>query len=221
MLAAFGDKSAVQHRFAQARPGLFAGRQRVQTVPVLDVGGHDRYGEPDTLGIHQGHALAPEHLLGGVIAARTTHRDARDRLGIDDRQARLGLAAQGTAATPSNLAQQNIEQAQRQPAPEPAVSGAPVHKAGGQRPPGPAHPQMPGQRTHDRPIGHGPRTVRRVHILQPPRYLASGMQRHNFSGAPHAAPDALWSTSFPSLRSSDLTEGSDGDRAHEAHSNRL
>ena len=67
VLAKFGEKSAVQHRFAQARPGLFAGRQRVKRVPVLDVGGHDRYGEPDTLGVNQGHALAPEHLLGGVV----------------------------------------------------------------------------------------------------------------------------------------------------------
>jgi hypothetical protein len=171
-LAALGDKGAVQHRFAQACPGLLARCQCLQAVAVLNVGTDDRHGEPGALGVYQGHALAPRHLFGGIPAARAAYRDAcedwvsiwtgyRYELGIDNGQVWLGLAAHGPAPQPCDLAQQDIEQAQLQPAPQPAASGAPMHKPGMhkpgmhkpgmQRPPGPAHPQVPRQRAHTAP----------------------------------------------------------------------
>ena len=94
---------------------------------------------------------------------------------------------------------QGIETASLQPASEPAIDGAPRRETAGQRPPRAAHAQVPGQRC-DNPVQRGaPRRARRVRPLQPsaqprlPRPPSPCL-----SGAPHAVPDAPWSTSTPS-----------------------
>jgi len=52
--------------------------QSPKRVAILHRGGDDRDGQPGAIGINQGHALAPEHLLGGVVPTGTAHRDAFD-----------------------------------------------------------------------------------------------------------------------------------------------
>ena len=83
LAAPLGDEGSVEHSFAQAGPALLAGRECLQAVPVLHVAGHDSHGEPNTVRVHQGHALAAQHLLGGIKAAWAAHRDTLHRLGVD------------------------------------------------------------------------------------------------------------------------------------------
>ena len=56
----------------------FARIEGLKRVPVLHPGGDDRDGQPSAIGINQGHALAPEHFLGGVVPPWAAHRNALD-----------------------------------------------------------------------------------------------------------------------------------------------
>jgi len=75
-LAALGNKGTVEDGFTQARPFCFACIQGRKRVAFLGGGRDHGDGEPGAVGIDQGNALAPQHLLGGVIPARATDRDA-------------------------------------------------------------------------------------------------------------------------------------------------
>src|SRR4051812_50006446 len=103
LLAARSGEGPIQDRLPQAGPRGFARIEGYKRVAVLHRGGDDRDGQPGAIRINQGHALAPEHLLGGVVSTGTAHRDALDRLRIDDAQARLGPAAPGSAGAAGGL----------------------------------------------------------------------------------------------------------------------
>src|SRR3954469_16012149 len=57
----------VQDRLPQAGPCSFARIKSLKRVAILHRGGDDRDGQPGAIGINQGHALAPEHLLSGIV----------------------------------------------------------------------------------------------------------------------------------------------------------
>src|SRR5437764_12106456 len=81
--AAIGGKATIEDSQPQARPVRAAAIKRRERVALLhrSRNGGDR--QPDAISINQGHTLAPNHQLGRVIATRTAHRDARDRLRVD------------------------------------------------------------------------------------------------------------------------------------------
>src|SRR4051812_22424585 len=85
LLAARCGEGAIQDRLPQAGPRRLAWIKSFERVAILHRGGDDRDGQPGAIGINQGHALAPEPLLGGVVPPGTAHRDALDRLRIDAR----------------------------------------------------------------------------------------------------------------------------------------
>src|SRR4051794_40843367 len=60
-------EGAIQDRLPQAGPRRLAWIKSFERVAVLHRGGDDRDGQPGAIRIDQGHALAPEHLLGGVV----------------------------------------------------------------------------------------------------------------------------------------------------------
>src|SRR3954468_9412780 len=169
----------VQDRLPQAGPRRLAWIKSLKRVAILHRGGDDRDGQPGAIGINQGHALAPEHLLSGIVPTWPPHRDALDRLRIDDAQARLGPAAHRAAAAAGHIAQQAVEQPLLQPFAKPTVYGAPGRPAWRQRPPWAADAQVPGDRAHNCPIGRCPPAARWVHTLQPSRHLRDGVQRHD------------------------------------------
>src|SRR3954464_12903460 len=68
----------VQDRLPQAGPRRLAWIKSFERVAILHRGGDDRDGQPSAIGINQGHALAPEHLLGSVIAPWAADRNALD-----------------------------------------------------------------------------------------------------------------------------------------------
>src|SRR3954470_7882654 len=183
-LAAFGDEGAVQDRLAQARPGSLARRQRVQAVPVLHVRGHHRHGEPGAVRVHQGDALAPEHLLGGVIAAGAAHGDAFDGLGVDDGQPWWPRPPGGTPAQPGDPTQERVDRPHVQPAPQPAVDRPPGRESARESPPRAPCPQVPDQPRHHR-AERGPARALpgRIRPLQPSRHLPDPGQRHHLLDA--------------------------------------
>src|SRR4028119_919559 len=91
-------EGSIQDRLPQAGPRRFAGIKSFERVAILHRGWDNRDSQPGAIGINQGHALAPEHFLGSVVPAGPAHRNALDRLRVDDAQARLGPAAPGWAA---------------------------------------------------------------------------------------------------------------------------
>src|SRR3954447_10145873 len=68
----------VQDRLPQAGPRRLAWIKSLKRVAILHRGGDDRDGQPGAIGINQGHALAPEHLLSGIVPTWPAHRDALD-----------------------------------------------------------------------------------------------------------------------------------------------
>src|SRR4051795_10887615 len=97
-----------------------------------------------------------------------------------------GAEARGRPRPPPPLAppaarhvpQQGVEQAQLEPAPEPAVHGPPRRPAGRQGAPGAAHPQVPGDRAPPPPDRRRASAPRRVGPLQPSRDLLDRANRH-------------------------------------------
>src|SRR3954471_22075607 len=63
LLAARCGEGPVQDRLPQAGPRRLAWIKSLKRVAILHRGGDDRDGQPGAIGINQGHALAPEHLL--------------------------------------------------------------------------------------------------------------------------------------------------------------
>ena len=116
-LAALGNKGAVEDGFTQAGPFCLARIQGGKRVALLGGRRHHGHGKPSAVGIDQGHALAPQHLLGRVIPTWATNRDAFDRLRVDDTQAGFGLSARSTTPQAGHVAQQAVEQPQLQPSP--------------------------------------------------------------------------------------------------------
>src|SRR3982750_49059 len=104
LVAARCGEGPIQDRLPQAGPRRLAWIKSFERVAVLHRGGDDRDGEPSAVGINQSHALAPEHFLVGVVPTGTAHRDALDRLRVDDAQAGLGPAARGPAASAGPIA---------------------------------------------------------------------------------------------------------------------
>ncbi len=88
LLAALSRERAVEDDLAQARPLGFARVRCGQGVAVLPGGRPDGDCQPVAVGIDQRHALAPQHLLARVEAARTANGQALDRLRVDDAQPR-------------------------------------------------------------------------------------------------------------------------------------
>src|SRR5690349_1627135 len=113
----------VQDCLPQAGPRRLAWIKSLKRVAILHRGGDDRDGQPGAIGINQGHALAPEHLLGGIVSTGPAHRDALDRLRVDDAQARRRPAAHRAAATAGDIAQQAVEQPLLQPFAKPPIDG--------------------------------------------------------------------------------------------------
>jgi hypothetical protein len=85
-LAALGREGAVEDGQAQAGPQLLAVIEGQKRVAILHVGRHDSQRQDVALGIDQGHAFAPDQLLGSVAAAWPAHPDALDALRVDDRE---------------------------------------------------------------------------------------------------------------------------------------
>src|SRR3954471_6300376 len=135
LLAARRREGPVQDLLTQAGPRRLAWIKSFERVAVLHRGGDDRDGQPGAIGINQGHALAPEHLLSGIVPTGTAHRDALDGLRVDDAQAGLGPAPHRSAAAAGHIAQQAVEQPLLQPFAKPTVYGAPGRPAWRQRPP--------------------------------------------------------------------------------------
>src|SRR3954453_21231910 len=153
------------------------------------------------IGINQGHALAPEHLLGGVVPPGTAHRKALDGLRVDDAQAGLGPAPHRSAASAGDILQEAGEPPPRPPLANPTLPrapGAPRWAAA------PATGRRCASATQSR--------ARPPHRASPAHYAAdllapasalSGRPRaatQSLSGAGHAARDAPRSTSFPSVK---------------------
>src|SRR3712207_4709238 len=86
-------EGSIQDGLPQAGPGRLAWVKSFERVAILHRGRDDRDSQPGAISINQGHALAPEHFLGGIVPTGAAHRNALDRLRVDDAQARLGPAA--------------------------------------------------------------------------------------------------------------------------------
>lgn len=179
LTTAVGDEGAVEHGLAQARPHGLALVQRRQRVAFLHRGTNDGDGEPMAFGIDQGDALAPGQLLASVISPWSTHRDALDRLRVDDAEPGRTVASRRTAAQYGDIAEHASEQPALLPAAEPAIYRAPPWHAGWQRPPGATHPQMPRDRPHYGQERRRHPAVRRIGPLQAVRYLLLGAARHH------------------------------------------
>ena len=78
LLAVRSGEGPVQDGLPQAGPRRLAWIKSLKCVAILHRGGDDRDGQPGAIGINQGHALAPEHFLGGVVPPGTAHRNALD-----------------------------------------------------------------------------------------------------------------------------------------------
>ncbi len=87
-------------------------------------------------------------LLPGVIPAWPAHRQGLDRLRVDDGETWSGPTTSPSATQARHLTQQAVEQAQVEPAPEPAIHRAPSSctRMGGM--PGGSRRQLPPTRRH-------------------------------------------------------------------------
>ena len=179
LLAAPGREGAVEESQTQTGPRLLAVIEGRQRIAILHVGRHDSERQDMSLGIDQRDALAPDQLLGPIVAARPAHTDALDALGVDDRQPRLGAASAAPSLTAGESAHQRLEQAFVGPAPEPAIDRAPGWKASRQSSPGTTRPQMPGDpRQHPR-RGRRIRMVRWIRSLEKAGHLVQARLKHH------------------------------------------
>lgn len=105
----------VKHGGAQARPCAQVLVQGCGRVAIPHRSGNDRNSQPMAIRIKRSHAFAPQYLFACIMAARPAHRDALDALW-------------------SMMAKRGV-QALIQPAPKPAIHGAPGRHAWRQSPP--------------------------------------------------------------------------------------
>ncbi len=80
LLAPLGGDGAIQDGQAQARPSRFAVIRRRQRVAILHVGRDHRQRQDVPLGIDHHDTLAPDPLLGPVVAAQAARAEALDAL---------------------------------------------------------------------------------------------------------------------------------------------
>jgi len=95
-LAREGGRSAAQH------PRVLPPLRRRATLVALN-GMAFEYLQRAAVGIHQDVALAPEHLLAGIISVRATGFGGPDALTVEHRRGRAGVSAD-----PFAVAQQQV-----------------------------------------------------------------------------------------------------------------